>query len=252
MLELVGQAIAAAGFNAEPDAVVRDLRESISILELDGLVYEFAHRSFQEYFYARFVTIDRKLPLKKKVDWLIEGFVFDDTIGMISDMDRIYYEDDYLLPELRKLNRRIAFADAFVDPSTILGKFFDQVQAGAFSAEDIETGRKEIYYSHRSSRNVFFYNQAFRKYYKEIGEMVEAKFPIDNGEAQARVKILDDEFGGKLVVRASNDQKLLRVGVGQFAARIQATIKLLSEHLELTQTKRKRSLSSLLRKTYVG
>ena len=50
MKKYVDDAISSCGVDAEVDAVIKDFGESISIMELVGLNYEFAHRSFQEYF----------------------------------------------------------------------------------------------------------------------------------------------------------------------------------------------------------
>ena len=106
MESYVAKATEACGIEVEVALVVRDFREAISIMELVGLTYEFAHRSFQEYFYAKFVVNDRKLSLYEKVGWLCRSSFLDDTIGMIADMDRPYFEDEFLLPSVRVIGQK--------------------------------------------------------------------------------------------------------------------------------------------------
>ncbi len=48
MIKYVGSAISSCGFETDVAAVIKDFRESISIVELVGLNYEFAYRSFPE------------------------------------------------------------------------------------------------------------------------------------------------------------------------------------------------------------
>ena len=40
----------------------------MSLLLQDGNFFEFIHRSFQEYFFAKFIVNDRKLELENKLD----------------------------------------------------------------------------------------------------------------------------------------------------------------------------------------
>ena len=117
MKKYVGDAVSACGFEIDVGTVIRDFRESISIVELVGLDYEFAHRSFQEYFYAKFVIVDRKLSLEKKIGWLCESFASDDTLEMIADMDKTYFEDEFLLPRTKSLDVKISKIDPEVNPA---------------------------------------------------------------------------------------------------------------------------------------
>ena len=250
MREYVRDALDTSGESADIDCIIRDFRESISILELDGGIYEFSHRSFQEYFYARFVIIDRRLTLTEKIDWLIENSRYDDTIPMIAEMDRTYFEDDYLIDSLATLNHKISLADPLVHPSAILSRFFSKTHAAMLSHEDRQADRKRIYYTMSNKKNNFLRFHAHRMY----GPVLELE-PIYN-EAEYELQhqrflgILEDRYGGEVKIHHRNELKLIDIGAHQFALTIQKTIAILLKHLRSLQSKRKSGMNALIKKRY--
>ena len=76
-----------------------DIRAAVCLMQVDGLVWTFVHRSFQEYFAAVFAT---GLPDEKYVKYinLIDGRPMDNAVSMCCDMDQLKYEKIWLLPSL--------------------------------------------------------------------------------------------------------------------------------------------------------
>ena len=101
-----------------------DFVHSVSLLLQDSNYFEFIHRSFQEYFFAKLIVNDRKYELENKLD-NIDG-LFSITklnfIAMIDDMDHDYFETEYILKKLAILNEYFES----IDPENKLEKIFEQ------------------------------------------------------------------------------------------------------------------------------
>ena len=251
MKKYVDDAISSCGDDAEADAVIKDFRESISIMELVGLNYEFVHRSFQEYFYAKFVVTDRKLTLEDKVGWLCNKFASDDTIEMIADMDRTYFEDEFLLPRTKSLNARISKINPKSNPSGVLSKIFSLVNASYDERYDGKKGEGRIFYTISNRENFFVWRQARWKYGDEISYVSEDSAQQRKEMLNKNLPILIKEFGGEIKIHHTNNDKLRKIEVDRFAARVKDSILRLRKHLEAKQEKRKRGLGVLIRNKYV-
>ena len=250
MKKYVRDAILSCGADVDVVTVIRDFRESISIMELVGLTYEFAHRSFQEYFYAKFVVRDRELSLEDKIGRLIKNFIFDNTIEMISDMDRTYFEDEFLLPRTKSLDAKLSKIDPEANPAGVLSKFFVGLSV-AYVDNDKE---KESFVSYTLSDigNLFIWDQAIRKYRDVIScKFGEGELEITNRFANY-IDVISQEFGDEIKFHHTNNGKLKRIDADHLAKDIKDTISLLRQHLEVTQDKRKRGLGAMIRSKYTG
>ena len=251
MKKYVDDAILSCGIDAGVGTVIKDFRESISIMELVGLNYEFAHRSFQEYFYAKFSVTDRKLSLEEKVGWLSDSWMSEDTIEMIADMDKTYFEDEFLLPLIRSLDVKLSKINTEVNPAGVLSKFFSTVHIGNYEGRGDGEEEPHVYYTVSRGRNHFCLHQAMSKYRHEIS-WAPTEFPEERERrSERRVAILKKEFGGVIKIHHTNNKKLKKVDVSDFAGEIKMAISSLQQHLEAKQEKRKRGLGSLIRSKYV-
>ncbi|MGE8019348.1 NACHT domain-containing protein [Peribacillus frigoritolerans] len=93
------------GFNTEE--YITDLVESICIFYLDGLNYSFQHRSFQEYFSAKFILNLPDKPQFDVISKLIEkrfaSLDSDSVLDLIIEMDKQKFEKVFLIPMLREV-----------------------------------------------------------------------------------------------------------------------------------------------------
>ena len=245
----VDDAIASLGIEAQGRAVIKDFRESISIMELVGLSYEFAHRSFQEYFYAMFVVTDRKLSLEKKIGWLFDSFANDDTIQMIADMDRTYFEDEFLIPSIRAVDAKLSKVDVDTNPAGVLSKLFDRLHVLDYVRDNGEESDPVVSYTVSDGRIHFLWREAW-KYCNEIFPRPEETSREREERLKREIALLREEPGGEIKIHHTNNRKLRRVGVGQLASEIRKYIGHLRQHLEAKQEKRERGLGALMRKSY--
>ena len=107
------------------DGIRYDFVHSVSLLLQDGNYFEFIHRSFQEYFFAKFIVNDRELELEKKLDNIDGLFTRGKSsfIAMINDMDRNYFEKEYILKKLTVLKKYFANIDEENEPEKIFEQF---------------------------------------------------------------------------------------------------------------------------------
>lgn len=250
MASFVGEAISSCGVEAEVPDVIRDFRESISIMERVGLLHEFAHRSFQEYFYAKFVTIDRRLSLEEKIGWLTSSFRSDDTIEMIADMDRTYFEDEFLLPNVTRLVKKLSNIDPATNPAGILSKFFSRIGTSTRPNRNEEEKARTIFYSYGDNSARFLMRQALFKYNEEYADKLDMKFPERQMKQEEFSKIIENEFGGEIKIHHKNNKKLLRIEEDIFAEIIKNGITALHNHLIKKQEKRKHGLGALIKRKY--
>ena len=116
--------------------ILYDFVYSVSLLLQDGNYFEFIHRSFQEYFFAKFIVNDRKLELENKLDNIdcLFSLVKANLIAMIDDMDHDYFEADYVLKKLKVLNEYLESIDAENEPEKIFEQFTDTLRISSFSS----------------------------------------------------------------------------------------------------------------------
>ncbi|MBV6685526.1 NACHT domain-containing protein [Bacillus sp. JRC01] len=124
----------------DADDYITDLVESICILHLDGLKYNFQHRSFQEFFTAKFILNlpDKQLldVISKLIEKRYSSISSDGVLDLIFEMDRQKFEKVFLIPKLNEIKNYTkestdektfhrflssAFRAYGIDPSLIAG-----------------------------------------------------------------------------------------------------------------------------------
>lgn len=83
-------------------SLIDDLKESVCLLQQDGLETAFVHRSFQEYFAALFATSLHGEKLRKVLDKYALRFG-DSVVSMTMDMARESVEQEWVLPTTQTL-----------------------------------------------------------------------------------------------------------------------------------------------------
>ncbi|MDO6413571.1 NACHT domain-containing protein [Sphingomonas sp. BIUV-7] len=108
--------------SASPSAVLKDLIESVCIMQEDGLLYTFVHRSFQEYFAALFVSEYRGDKAVEYVAALMLKSSTESAGAILKEMAPRMVDKLWGLPTLEKMTS--LFSDrAFVEnPGMIILK----------------------------------------------------------------------------------------------------------------------------------
>jgi hypothetical protein len=246
-LAFIEKGMAAASVSGDKKQVLRDLAESICILIRDGIEYEFIHRSFQEYFYAKFVVEDRKISLEDKVLWLVERVSRDDAIAMIAEMDVEYFEDEFLIPRVRSMVKALDGVDASKRPSLVLGKIYDLVSV---RHNDSDGGEWSMYMQIRNLVSHFVSMQPFSSTYRADFPSSEfSMWPKDQSELAERIFT---NYGGEVKFHHANDEKLVSLGFGKVAEDRKACLQRFWEFLEARQNGRKDVMMEAFTKEYLA
>jgi len=83
--------------SVNPELVLLDTIESASLLIKDGAKYGFAHRSFQEYFCAKFIINYRGPDPWKLIDNLAVLFMGSNVLRMLFEMNSDFVESEWVL-----------------------------------------------------------------------------------------------------------------------------------------------------------
>jgi predicted NACHT family NTPase len=89
---------------------LKDLLESICILQRDGLFITFTHRSFQEYFAACFISRSPSTSIRDLLDKICLHRD-NNVIPMAFDMNKPLIEREWILPRIKDLSRKITRSD---------------------------------------------------------------------------------------------------------------------------------------------
>lgn len=106
MLDYFNQVIEDNGLSTSPEMFEKDITEKLCLIYKDGDVYEFIHRSFQEYFaacyYLSMLTTQKDI-VQETLSELDEKIKEDETISMMFGMDSDSTEKYIILPFLEKM-----------------------------------------------------------------------------------------------------------------------------------------------------
>lgn len=83
-----------------------DLMQSVCILVQDGLFLAFTHRSFQEYFAAKFISRSSIEVKKKLINKYKANISSDMVIRLTYEMDKDFFDSSIILPFIKELFKR--------------------------------------------------------------------------------------------------------------------------------------------------
>jgi hypothetical protein len=82
---------------------LRDLLQAVSLLIEEGLLIVFSHRSFQEYFTARFIFTSKPEVQQKLINKFSLNLISDSVISLLFEMNPELVERALIIPGLEKL-----------------------------------------------------------------------------------------------------------------------------------------------------
>lgn len=129
LLNYIDQAIALESVKTESQKFFNDLVKSVCIIQKDGNVYTFTHRSFQEYFSAYFISRSQSIDFSSVLDSMVQEYFRDYVIEMLFELNREQIEMNWVLPKLNELIPRCKSADAQGGTVQILNIFYDALTA---------------------------------------------------------------------------------------------------------------------------
>jgi hypothetical protein len=103
LIEYIQKSLQLNQLTCTPEDLQKDLEESVCLVVQDGVKYVFVHRSFQEYFSAKFAL---RYGGENQYDILnkcIGTGWQNNTINMLAEIDALKFREKWLLPALKNL-----------------------------------------------------------------------------------------------------------------------------------------------------
>lgn len=137
VLRFIAQALKISEVNADAEAVLKDLEESVCIMQQEGLKYIFVHRSFQEYFaswYALYYSGENQFDVIKRC---LGNGLQHNTIRMMYEIDYRRLRRCYIIKALRDFEMLIGIESSVSDfvQFDILQAFYSEIAVGLTRGE---------------------------------------------------------------------------------------------------------------------
>ncbi|ATY30791.1 NACHT domain-containing protein [Sphingomonas psychrotolerans] len=130
LIAFIEKSLKYCGISAQPAAVLRDLFESVCIIQEDGLLYTFVHRSFQEYFAALFVATYRGEKDAEYTNIIMSRNNTESAGTLLREMSPILVDKLWALPLLEDTATQFERFDPAVDPGGMLKFLSDRYYVG--------------------------------------------------------------------------------------------------------------------------
>jgi len=247
--ETIKIALALERKEVAPGDYLNDLLESVCILQMEGLQYQFTHRSFQEYFAAFFLA---RAPAKLRA--LLDQFSRrrqDEVVPMAFAMNRTLIEREWIIPKLKEY---AALANS-INPRATPIEYANKIFGGLSLQHRGRTGGEFIY------RNISPLGTALlmvHRLYGEIYAPIERSLGKDNTIIKKALDAMANDGDNRITTMGSNrvrsgeilltenDAWLRKTRVPiYFDAHKAVTLKLLAE-LELAAVEQQTTINDLL------
>jgi hypothetical protein len=111
---LVKKASSLANLKVSPECFLDDCTQAVCLLVQDGLQIAYSHRSFQEYFAARFIADAPPLLKIKLLDRCGKTMAHDNVIQLLHEMQPAVVESSLVLPELDEFFPKVGMTSSSI------------------------------------------------------------------------------------------------------------------------------------------
>jgi predicted NACHT family NTPase len=111
-LQWIGMARETAMLTYDDKDFLEDAIQAVCLLLEEGLEITFAHRSFQEYFAARYIQSSPSEVKAKLIQRYSTSVQMDQTMALLWEIDTYFVEKHYILPQLADLRYAIDVVDS--------------------------------------------------------------------------------------------------------------------------------------------
>jgi len=101
IISYIDKAIQIEDIKVQSKAMFNDLIKSVCIIQKDGNIFTFSHRSFQEYFAAYFISKSQSIDTGKILDTIVKSHLRDNVINMLFELNKEQIETKWIIPRLQ-------------------------------------------------------------------------------------------------------------------------------------------------------
>lgn len=127
IIDYIKKSIEIEGFNIQTSQFFNDLIKSVCIIQKDGIIYTFSHRSFQEYFAAHYISNTQSINIRKILDKMSTTHISDNIIQMLFELNKEKVETNWVIPRLKNILDKIEFLDCKKDLAKICSEFYSSL-----------------------------------------------------------------------------------------------------------------------------
>ncbi len=109
VLEHLDQSMKITGISFNKEDYLRDLLESVCILTPDGINITFTHRSFQEYFAAKYIAAAKEIVQKKLLDKEFKKYESNEMLSLLLEINPDLVETEIIIPRLKSIMDEIDY-----------------------------------------------------------------------------------------------------------------------------------------------
>lgn len=142
-------------FNESPEDYLEDLLKAACLLIEDGLDISFSHRSFQEYFVARYISISPPEIQQKLIERYSTGLINDNIINLLIEINSIPVERYLIIPVLQKLFTKFQVRKSITENIAL------KILKETYSSIGISS-RNGVYAILKNNKDNIRYSQIFR------------------------------------------------------------------------------------------
>jgi len=188
-LEVAARAIADQKFQIEASDFLDDCLQSVCLLVEDGLLISFSHRSFQEYFVAKFISKCPDSSKKGLIERVDINSRFENVLPILWEIDEYAFEKHYLLPRAKELFDKIGFKSK-------VGQYvyvrFMRLAFSEISLHNLEKTDYSLSFRHRESSDSSW---RWTKFVEDKFKLIET-IGSYNGDVRRSMKcFVEKEFG---------------------------------------------------------
>jgi hypothetical protein len=180
------------------DSFLKDLLESVCVMQQEGVEYTFTHRSFQEYFAARFISRSPDIEYAHFLDQFCRRRE-DTVVEMAFDMNRPLLEREWILPKLKQICELSDRLDLDGDLIGYVTEFYGGIVVHARGPT-----RTQFYYvsdmnslGHVAMTIKRLYPDKFLEIYATTARRFRKEKPMISARLNEMKKLGESRFGGK-------------------------------------------------------
>lgn len=106
----------------------KDLKESICLILREGINFKFAHRSFQEYFSAHFLSQWKSEDRPKVMQRIFSHSPEDSVLKLLHNINERITKSEYFLPIIREIKQKIEEIGIEENPVEVCNIFIDGIR----------------------------------------------------------------------------------------------------------------------------
>lgn len=124
LTESLRAAIKYEGITASPSDLKHDVVSSVSLMQKDGLKYGFVHRTFQEYFTARFIASLDDENAASAIEAIVQKGRAGQVLPILKGMDEARFERLWALPTVERALKVLLPVDRVNHPERHFGAIY--------------------------------------------------------------------------------------------------------------------------------